>query len=184
MSFPLMFDAAFPPTHMPDGYSVAAGYLGGNTPADHVWTPEEWAVFKGHKKLPIFIPQIAIHPVAGNETGGQDATEVAGELNKLNVPFTQAIALDMETVVAPTYVDSFRAQLAAEGFPYLWVYGSADTVFGNPPCNGYWVAEFVASGLPFMFNHADVRATQFRAGGVIDSSTVKDWDYRFRLHRW
>ena len=101
--FPLMMDAAHPPTHMPDGYAVAAGYLGGNTPADHVWTPEEWAVFKGIKKLPIFIPQIAIHPVAGNETGGQDATRVAEELHNLSVPFTNAVALDMETVVAPVF---------------------------------------------------------------------------------
>lgn len=182
--FPLMMDAAFPPSHMPDGYAVAAGYLGGNTPADHVWSDAEWEIFKGIKKLPIFIPQIAIHPTAVNETGTNDASAVAAELVRLNVPFTNAVALDMETVVAPNYVNDFRAQLHAEGYPYVWVYGSADSVFDNPPCSGYWVAEYPPGGQPFMYNHPEVRATQFKAGAVVDTSTVKDWDYHFRLHRW
>lgn len=31
-----MFDAAYPPATAPAGCSIAAGYIGGNTP--HVWT--------------------------------------------------------------------------------------------------------------------------------------------------
>jgi hypothetical protein len=177
----LMMDAAHPPTKLPEGYSVAAGYLGGNTPAEHVWTPEEWAMFKGIKKLPIFIPHMAINPVPGNQTGTEDAESVCAQLGALNVPTTNAVALDMETVVNVEYVDAFRAVMEGHGYP-VWVYGSADTVFGNPVCNGYWVADFTE--VPFMYDHPDVRATQFKNGEVIDSSTVKDWDYHFRLHRW
>jgi hypothetical protein len=177
-----MFDAAHPPTHMPDGYSIAAGYLGGNTPAEHVWTDEEWALFKGIKKLPIFIPRFALNPIPANQTGTEDGETVGNELARLNVPVTNAVALDMETTVSVEYVDAFRAVLQARGYNYLWVYGSADTVFGNPVCSGYWVADF--TGEPFMYDHPDVRATQYMAGAVIDSSTVKDYQYHFHLHRW
>jgi hypothetical protein len=179
-----MFDAAHPPTHMPEGYSVAAGYLGGNTAAEHVWSDEEWAMFKGIKKLPIFVPRIALHNSEANQTGTEDAEQVAGELARLNVPFTNAVALDMETVVSVQYVDAFNAVLHARGYEHLWVYGSADTVFGNPECGGYWVADFPSNGEAFMYDHPATRATQFRAGAVIDSSTVKDYQYHFHLHRW
>lgn len=181
-TFRLMFDAAHPPTHMPDGYSVAAGYLGGNTVAEHVWTDEQWATFKGIKKLPIFVPRIALHNTPANQTGAADAEQVAAELGRLNVPYTNAVALDMETVVSPEYVNAFNTELKAKGYDHVWVYGSASTVFGNPPCAGYWVADF--TGDAFMFDHADVRATQFKSGAVIDSSTVKDYQYHFHLHRW
>jgi hypothetical protein len=180
--FPLMLDAAHPPTSMPDGYSVAAGYLGGNTPALHVWTDAEWEIFKGRKKLPIFIPRMALNPVPANQTGEQDAVNVVAELQRLNVPVTNAVALDMETVANPEYVNAFRNALSQGGYTFLWVYGSADTVFGNPVCSGYWVADY--TGQPFMYDHPDVRATQFKAGAVIDSSTVKDYQYHFHLHRW
>ena len=63
---------------------------------------------------------------------------------------------------------------------YVWVYGSASTVFGNPECDGYWVADYAGRG-PFMYPHKMVKATQYDNGTNYDSSLVKYWQFYWRL---
>jgi hypothetical protein len=71
---------------------------------------------------------------------------------------------------------------------WVWVYGSASTVFANPPLDGYWVADYVASGQPFMYDHLHVKSTQYtnnlRTGGKYDSSTLIDRVWKDKHHWW
>lgn len=174
-----MADEAVPNGVVPPGYEVIAGYIGGPE-AFHTWTADQWAAFKGVKKLPIFVPNIAV-PGKGNPGAETEGWQVLASLYRLKVPKGSPVALDLETVVNGTYVSSFQKLLNWAGY-FVWVYGSASTVFGNPPANGYWVADF--TGSPFMFNHAKVRATQYASGNQFDSSLVKGWQYVHRLKRW
>jgi hypothetical protein len=158
-----MFDASRPPAEMPAGYDIAAGYIGGDTP--HVWTLTEWGRFSGHYKLPIY--------VASNDgrDADADAFEALRHLYALGVPLDTRIALDLETRIAPVYVSRFNAVMAFFGYR-VWVYGSASTVFRNPVCRAYWVADYAGKG-PFMYDHAGVMATQWTNGVHYDSSLVK-----------
>jgi hypothetical protein len=165
----LMFDAAFPPAKAPAGYSAVAGYIGGDTP--HVWSHEEWARFGSLRKLPIYVRSSGGNAVA-------DATSALISLYSLGVPKNKAMALDLETQVNPSFVNEFVGIMNWVGYK-VWVYGSASTVFKNPPGNGYWVADY--TGSPFMYNHAKVRATQYASNQSIDSSLIKTWQYTFGM---
>lgn len=177
MSDPLMFDASTPPAAAPAGYGAVAGYIGGSTP--HVWTPAEWARFGPLKKLPVWVASAA----AGPSTGAViEAFAALQQLYRLGVPKSTPVALDMETRADPGYVTSFGRVMSWAGY-LTWVYGSASTVFANPPLSGYWVADYAGRG-PFMFSHPLIRATQYADGQAFDSSTVKPWEYDFRLKAW
>ncbi len=102
-----------------------------------------------------------------------DAFSALRRLYQLAVPVGSRIALDLETRIAPAYVKVFQAVTSHFGYR-LWVYGSASTVFSNPPCNGYWVADYAGKG-PFMYPHADVLATQWIDGPIYDQSLVSDY---------
>ena len=163
-----MFDASTPPATAPAGYRAVAGYIGGDTP--HVWTDAEWHRFRGMRKLPIWVR---------SDPANVDAFAALQRLFELNIPRGVTIALDLETAVDFEYVRMFHRVMKWAGF-FVWVYGSASTVFDNPHADGYWVADYAGKG-PFMYPHAMVKATQYEAGATYDSSLVKYWQYYWRL---
>lgn len=160
-----MRDAAFPANIPADWNGAVGGYYGG--PREfRQWEPAEWARFRKHRKLPIW--------VAGFE-GKAEGEQAVAALKALHVPRGAYTALDLETRVDKTYVEHFGQVLQAAGYK-VWVYGSAGTVFENPCLNGYWVADYAGKG-PYMYPHRHVRATQYAEGNEFDSSTVRAWTY-------
>jgi hypothetical protein len=166
-----MTDAAYPPqARAPAGAEIVAGYIGGNTP--HVWSKTEWAQFGHVRKLPIFVRD-------QRGDGEEDGCQAVGELARLGVPRGATVAYDLETLVYGAMVTAFWNVLRRGGY-HVWVYGSADFVFGNPSCSGYWVADY--TGQPFMYPHSRIAATQYEANVEgWDWSEVKGWQYTHRL---
>ena len=142
-----------------------AGYLPGGDQF-RAWSPAEWAQFGKQPKLPIFVRVNPAHPE-------DDACNVLRSLHLLGVPAGRGIwtALDLETVKAPGYVGAYGQALHWAGFKVA-VYGSASTVFGNPPLDGYWVADYAGIG-PFMYDDPEAVMTQYASGAAYDSSTVR-----------
>src|SRR5215468_808046 len=163
-----MWDASNPPSDPAGKWDAAAGYIGGDTP--HVWTRTEWDRLGKLPKLPIWVQSA---PASGN--GHAEAFSAMVALFRIGCPPGSAVALDLETAVSPAYVTAFAAPLRWAGF-YVWVYGSKSTVFSNPPCDGYWVADY--TGAPHFPAGKAVRACQWQAGQVVDSSVVKWWSWR------
>jgi hypothetical protein len=157
-----MADAAYA-AGIPPGFQVAAGYFGG-ADAYHVWTPEDWARFPGYR-LPIYVPGV---PGSGPEDGGH----AVGLLHELGVPVGAPTVLDMETRKDALYVENYGAVLNQAGYK-VWVYGSLDFVFGNPPLQGWWVADY--TGRAHMVDHPKVRATQWASLPTYDHSDVLAW---------
>ena len=160
-----MLDAAFASDIPASWQGAVGGYLLAPR-AFHPWTLQDWERFPGQRKLPIWVQS------AGGETDG-DACVAA--LQSLGVPPGVWMGLDMETRANAFYVNAFGTVLDLAGYK-TWVYGSASTVFRNPPLHGYWVADFADIG-PFLYLHPDVRATQFATDNLKDASTVKDYAY-------
>ena len=168
-----MADAAFAQDITP-GFEIAAGYYGGEG-AFRVWPAADWARFPGYR-LPIWVPS------PGNKDGEVDGTEALAALRALKVTPGAFTVLDMEALRDRTYVEAFGAALhgtvLGQGYR-VWVYGSRSTVFGNPPLNGYWVADYGIStteGLRLL-ESPHVRAWQHTpniAPGY-DASLVKEW---------
>jgi hypothetical protein len=173
----LMIDASTPPATMPAGYSAVAGYIGGHTP--HIWSPAEWGKFGKVRKLPIYVPAVAI---GANASASNEAFDALQALYKLKVPKGSPVVWDMEMAVNAGQINLVQSIMNWAGY-YLWVYGSASAVFNNPVANGYWVADYRGIG-PFMHTHAGTRATQYADGQQFDSSTVKQWQFTFRLKIW
>lgn len=169
-----MFDASRPPAIAPGGYRAVAGYIGGDTP--HVWTAQEWQRFGNLPKLPIYVRS---DPAANDPMA--NLFEALAQCYRLRIPRGTAIVLDLELAVDPVYVNTFYHLARFFGY-HVWVYGSASTVFKNPRCDGYWVADYRGIG-PFMHSGRNVRATQYEAGGLYDSSLIKYWSWAHRLWR-
>lgn len=171
-----MWDASTPPTPHPTGYDAAAGYIGGDTP--HIWTLQEWRQLGSTAKLPIWVqdgPQPS-HAEA-------EAFTALERLYEIGCPRGSTVALDLETsatAATQAYVKTFHSVMQWAGF-YVWVYGSRSTVFTNPPCDGYWVADY--TGQPHFAAGPSVRATQWTSGPAVDKSVVKYWSWRNRLWR-
>jgi hypothetical protein len=163
-----MRDAAFA-ANIDDGWPGAvAGYYGG--PGEyHQWSPLDWKRFRRNRKLPIWVAG------QGDKNGTVDGRQAVAALRALGVPPHCYTALDMELMVDKTYVEHFGEALWDAHYK-VWVYGSASTIFSNPPLNGWWVASYAGIG-PFMYDHPDVRATQYAKGDAYDSSSVKPWTY-------
>lgn len=159
-----MADAAFA-GNIPPGFDIAAGYYGGPN-AYHVWHPSDWARFPGFK-LPIWV---------GGLAGEDEGREAVAELKALGVPAGSRTVLDLEDRKDITYVEAFGDVLRAAGY-LVEPYGSAGEVFGNPPLNGYWVADYglTAPQLDNVLQQGHVRAVQFEKGAAYDSSLVKPW---------
>lgn len=182
MRFIKMADEAFASGSVPKGYQAIAGYLQSKA-ALHPWSKADWAKFRNFRKLPIYVSP---HVAGATTSPEDDAFDCLHMLYDLGVPFRSAVALDMETLVDPAYVARFCAVLNWAGYA-VWVYGSASTVFQNPPPaghGGYWVADYKGIG-PFMYPGNRVRATQYGDSGSYDSSEVRLWDFYRRLFkRW
>jgi hypothetical protein len=164
-----MADAAFAPNIRP-GFEIAAGYYGGPG-AYHVWSAADWDLFPGFR-LPVWVPSI------GNKNGTDDGLQAVKALKALNVPPGSFTVVDMEGMRDRTYVTNLAATLSASGYR-LWVYGSVSTLFGNPPANGYWVADYgisTAEGARLL-ETPHVRAWQYQANIApgYDASLVKQW---------
>lgn len=157
-----MADAAFPVDLDGTSFPAVAGYFGGPN-AYNVWATADWGKFPGYK-LPIW--------VAGYDGYGE-GHQAVNSLKFLNVPAGSCTAIDLEGRVDNTYLNHYGQALHYAGYK-VWVYGSASTVFGNVPLNGYWVADYAGIG-PFMYDHAAVRATQYASGPNYDLSLVKEW---------
>lgn len=168
-----MRDAEFP-TNIQNWSGIVGGYLGGGNQARE-WSAAEWGRFRGNKKLPIFV-----RTTPGNPGAWSDAVTVVSQLYQLKVPKQVFTALDLEGQADPVYVTNYGNAMHYFGFNVL-VYGSASTVFGNPPLDGYWVADYINPPHPFEYPHADVATTQYRANVPpgYDSSTVR-WAYQLR----
>lgn len=165
-----MTDAAFAQDITP-GFAIAAGYYGGPG-AYHVWPSSDWGRFPGYR-LPIWVPS------QGNKNGETDGAEALAALRALKVPPDVYTAVDMETLRDRTYVERFAEALGGPGGYRLWVYGSRSMVFANPPCNGYWVADYGLSLLELrnLLETPHVRAVQYMANLApgYDASLVKAW---------
>lgn len=177
----LMRDAAFA-SDIPEPWDgVVGGYLSAKGDPYHPWSEAGWAIWRRNRKLPIFVqshPLTDGHPV-------NEAFAVLRCLYALGVPRGVRTLLDMETAVDAPYVLKYGDVMHWAGYR-VWVYGSASTVFGNPPLNGYLVADYVTTG-PFMYDHPDVRGTQYTdnpPARKYDSSTIKPWAYADRAHWW
>jgi hypothetical protein len=183
MTVERMRDAAYAANIPLPWEGAVAGYLNTRPDGDPLnpWTPADWAKFPKNRKLPIFVQS---HPLTADPVA--DAWAALQALEKLGVPAGKGIrtVLDLETAVDTRYVNLYGGIMHWAGF---WVhpYGSASTIFGNPPVDGYWVADFV--GKPFMYLHPDVRMTQYTDNppkDSYDSSAVKRWVYDDVAHWW
>lgn len=164
MSNQSMADAEFA-GNIPPGFAIAGGYYGGPNAA-HVWTRADWARFPGYR-LPIWV---------GGQDGPGEAAQALDALADLGVPVGAITVLDMETRIDVEYVTNFTTSLQLAGYR-TWVYGSRAFVFGNPPANGYWVADYgiTHAELVGLLAVDHVRAVQYENGPGFDSSEVKQW---------
>ena len=129
------YDASTPPWPVPAIYEVTGGYIGGATP--HVWTADEWATKALKRKLPIYVPTY-FHD--GVLRAGSDAIDCVHALRSAGVPQGVCVGLDLETLIAPSYVEAFDNVVFAAGYRVV-EYGSSSTIFKNPRTSGgYWVA--------------------------------------------
>jgi hypothetical protein len=174
-----MRDAAYAANIDPRTWQGAVGGYYGGPRALNMWTVADWARFGGRKKLPIWVA--GMNGTQEGQQAAQSLLWLGKQPGMKPVPRGAWTALDMETRVDKTYVQAFGWELAQAGGWKVWVYGSASTVFGNPPLDGYWVADYAGVG-PFMWapqpgneSPGEVRATQYAPGPAYDSSTVKSY---------
>lgn len=153
----IMYDTSNPAgLSLPRGAAAVAGYIGGDTP--HIWTRTQWQQFGRLPKLPIWVRSNVPNNIRSAPLATADAFAALTRLYRLGVPRGSRLGLDLETAVDPVYVNRFGDIMEWAGF-YPWVYGSAGFVFKNPALRGYFPAEY--KGFPFMYNHSDVRGTQY-----------------------
>jgi hypothetical protein len=160
-----MGDAAYVGNLNGTSFDAVAGYLP-SVNAFHSWSAMDWAKISG-PKLPIFVAPF------GNKDGKNDGQSIVSQLQWLKVTPGCPVVVDMETMVDVTYIEAMWRVVRLDNGHKLFVYGSADTVFGNPPCNGYWIADY--TGVEHMYDHVSARATQWTSGPKYDSSLVKPW---------
>jgi hypothetical protein len=178
-AYPSVFQAG----HLPGGATAVQGYIGErspiNTPTPHKWARADWAGFAGVRKYPMFVGSPA---VGAHGDPWVEADECIEALFDVGARRGCVVGLDMETAVDSAYVLGFWHVLAWAGYP-LWVYGSAATVFSNPACDGYDVADW--TGVPHLYPRKFVRATQYagssQSGGPWDLRVIRWWQWRHRL---
>jgi hypothetical protein len=167
-----MYDAAYPPAHPPKWEAVAA-YIGGDTP--HVWSTAEWNAQPARYRLPIYVRS---NP--GSHNPHTDAALAIAWLRGHSAPHGCAVALDLETAIAPSFVHAFDADLKAAGYVTV-AYGSLSTIFSNPkPSGGYWVAHYTGNDHMEPGAVATQWASDVQLGKPWDANTVADsvplWD--------
>lgn len=171
-----MRDSAYALNIKPTSGIAYAGYLPGGS-VYHAWAKTDWAIFGRSRKLPIFVATMT-----DNRDGKTDAFTALRGLYDMGVPRGVYTALDLENLVVPSYVTNYWHVMQWAGYK-VWPYGQASTLFGNPKCDGYWVADWAGQG-PFMYSKVRCRATQYAdpttgSGGQWDSSTMQAWTYAF-----
>jgi hypothetical protein len=164
MSLYRMFDAAYPPPSAFPGCQAVAGYIGGNTP--HVWTLDEWRRFASLVQFPIWTGYLEADP-AGH---GQQCAAAMHQLGwNPGSPNRRAVILDEETQVDKAWLDAFAAEIWNGGYQ-TYVYGSLATVLGNPPKEGYLVADW--NNIPAVPPYANVIGCQYEANVQFAGTTV------------
>jgi hypothetical protein len=113
-----------------------------------------------------------------------EAFECLHALWDIGAPHETVVGLDMEVAVDVPYVSHFYRILSWAGF-HVWVYGSASSVFKNPVCDGYDVADY--TGEPHIHPHPEVRATQYadskQLGTSYDARLIRPWQASHRMWR-
>lgn len=165
-----LFDAAYPAPASDPQVQGALVYIGGDTP--HVWTDAEDKAAYGRYRLPVYVRS---NPASANSK--TDANAAVSWLKAHKVPAGRAVVLDLETAVDATYVTGFAGIVHAAGFKVL-PYGSKSTIFKNPKCDGYFVAD--PTGVDHVLSGSSV--TQWKFAGAYDEDDVTDivgmlWDY-------
>lgn len=170
----LMWDSAACPATPPAGHAACMAYFGGSS-ATRAWTTDELDHVKALKLriLPVWVP-----------TPGSDNPRAAAEgliqrLHDESVPAGVHVMWDMETGKEPdaAWLNRAADTVAAAGWLNL-VYGSTSTLFGQPPRDGYVVADWAVPRQPHLYGRAHVRATQFANdvslpdGHKIDQSVI------------
>lgn len=164
-----MGDAAYAADLDGTSFDAVAGYL--NSPnAFHSWSEADWDKVPG-PKLPIWVANF------GAKNGRNDGREIVLQLRALGVPKGKLCVVDLEESVDKTYVERLYSVVHDQAGYRVWVYGSSASVFNNPPCNGYWVADYLGTE-PFMYDHRQARATQWERGNNYDTSAVFKWTLR------
>jgi len=129
-----MLDAAYPPYNPPSGIDVTAFYIGGD--AVHLWTDAEIRNIRTPYALPIYVcDKPALH------SGYADGTHAGAWMQSHGIPDGASVGLDLETAVDPAYVSAFSGAVSKFGYRTI-PYGSKSSLFQNPKCYGYWVADY------------------------------------------
>lgn len=160
-----MGDAAIAANLFGTHFDAVGGYLVSPN-AFHPWSNADWETVPG-PKLPIFVASF------GQKNGTNDGKSIVSQLKAHSVPVGSIVAVDMEEMVDVSYIMNLWETVHDANGYRVFVYGSRDFVFGNPSCNGYWVADYTDE--EHMVNHVRVRATQWISGPKFDTSAVKPW---------
>jgi hypothetical protein len=171
-----MWDASTPPVKWPTGFSACAGYIGGDTP--HIWSKKEWEQFGRRKKLPIWVQN---HPNVN--MAEQEAFAALKRLYEIGCPKGSPVVWDAEGAVDAAYSMTFADVIYWAGYRF-WTYGQASSVYKNPLHGGYWAASWHDDKQPYMLTTLKTTATQYTNGKAYDSSTLKPFQYHYRLKTW
>lgn len=141
-------------------------YIGGNTP--HIWTKLQVDAQPSPLRLPIWVYGHA----SGASAGTLEASAVLDLMPVYGVPKNMKVAVDMETMVDVDYINAFEHVLSRHGYGTA-VYGSKDTITGNPLTNGgRWVADW--TGTPHFSGVQGEFACQWQKGDGTGNSNP--WD--------
>lgn len=144
-------DASRPGAPLPLGTSILAAYVGkpgpGAPDTPHVWTAAEWNEYvdrhPGLRLLPIYVHNYPDNSPTTDAANAVAAVEALGWIPHLTGSARQAIAIDLEVLVAYNWVADLEAAIDDMGFRAL-PYGSRSYVVQNPSCFGYWVAQLTS----------------------------------------
>lgn len=163
------------PLNPPPGYSAYAGYIGGDTP--HVLSDQQWDDLGAVRKIPIFVRS----QIVGRQGGIEDAFNALRQLYHLRVPKQSIVIYDRETNSDADATQGFGDVMHWADY-FAMPYGSKDNIFAHPALDGIWIAD--PTGVPHMFNHPGVNATQYDTHENFDESEIKLWVLMQRVKIW
>jgi len=170
----LLFDSAWCPDPVPDGYDGCLAYAGG-TSASHAWTQAELDRVAHLPRLVTWVP------TPGADSPRHAAASFRQWLGDHGVPARHDeprvhVLWDLETgrEPDPAWVSTACDYLRSAGYDNL-IYGSPGWVLGQPRRAGYLVAN--PTGVPHLYQAPGVVGTQYAwnvpvAGGVIDQDVI------------
>jgi hypothetical protein len=165
------YDAAFAPAHPPATDVVAFYGPGGDQ--EHAWPLSDIEAQSARYRAPIFVRS---NP--GQASVTTDAETFMSWLVGIGCPKGSLTVLDLETAIAPNYVNVYGQLLRSEGY-LVAPYGSSGTLYKNPALDGYWVDLPGATAIPS--NCIGVQYAQ-GGGGAWDlswwNSGLPFWDTR------